>query len=106
MPFCIITVTGDATYYDLGMTACGQTYTDNDLVAAIAFNYFKKPNPNEDEMCGKKAIAKGNGKSVTVMIKDKCGSCKEGDIDLSKAAFRQLSDLSVGRFQVTWDFIN
>lgn len=40
---------GDGTFYELGLTACGQTYTDNDMVAAISYKLFDQngtPNPN------------------------------------------------------------
>lgn len=100
-------MTGDATYYNLGLTACGQVFTDNDYVAAIAFSYWTDPNPNNDKMCQKQArvIDQSNGKSVVVAIKDKCSACKRDDIDLSPIAFEQLRNLTVGRFTVSWDFI-
>lgn len=102
-----LAVSGDATYYDLGMTACGQVYSDNDLVAAIGKNYWTTGNPNNDPVCQKRARVTDPqiGKSVTVQIKDKCMGCKSGDIDLSRAAFKQLRDLSVGRFKVNWNFV-
>lgn len=89
------------------MTACGQVFNDNDYVAAIAFSYWTTPNPNNDPMCQKRARVTdpSTGKSVTVSIKDKCGGCQRGDIDLSPVAFQQLRDKSVGRFHVNWDFI-
>ena len=41
--------TGDGTWFYLGLTACGQDYTDNDLVAALSYKLFDEggtPNPN------------------------------------------------------------
>lgn len=104
-----VLVTGDATWYHLngGITACGERFTDQDLVAATAFNYWTHPNPNLDPMCQRRARVTDptSGRQVVVRIKDKCGGCRSGDIDLSPAAFRQLRDLGVGRFRVNWDFI-
>ncbi|KAL4089516.1 hypothetical protein QTP88_024537 [Uroleucon formosanum] len=59
---------GDLTYYDLGLTACGQVYTNKDMVAAIAFGHFTTPNPNLDPMCGKKVkiVDPGTSKSIIV----------------------------------------
>lgn len=40
---------GDGTFYELGLTACGQTYSDSDYVAAISYLLFDQdgtPNPN------------------------------------------------------------
>lgn len=101
------TVTGDATYYSLGLTACGRVYRDTDLVAAVAFSYFKNPNPNNDAMCGKRVLVTDpkTRKSVTVTVVDKCQGCKVGDIDLSPTAFTRLRELGVGRFRVNWNFI-
>lgn len=99
--------TGDLTYYKLGLTACGQVYTDEDMVAAIAFSYFTTPNPNVDPMCGKQAkiVDPVTSKSIIVTIRDKCEYCKTNDIDVSPSAFEKLNSKSVGRFIVTWDFI-
>lgn len=77
------------------------------MVAAIGFNYFTSPNPNNDSMCGRnvRVTDPSTGRSVTVAIQDKCASCSPNDIDLSAAAFKQLRDLSVGRFRVDWNFV-
>jgi len=104
-----VAMTGDATWYnvDVGYTACGEHFSNNDLVAATGFSYWSHPNPNLDPMCQRRARVTdpASGRSVEVRIKDKCGGCSSGDIDLSPAAFRQLRDLGVGRFRVNWDFI-
>ena len=42
---------GDGTFYELGLTACGQTYTDSDYVAAISYKLFDEggtANPNSE----------------------------------------------------------
>jgi len=98
---------GDLTYYNLGLTACGQVYTNNDMVAAIAFGHFKTPNPNFDPMCGKrvKIVDPGTSKSIVVTVRDKCEGCKINDIDVSPSAFEKLKPKTVGRFKVSWDFI-
>lgn len=98
---------GDLTYFSLGLTACGQVYTDDDMVAAIAFSYFTSPNPNVDPMCGKqvKIIDPTTLKYVMVTIVDKCEDCKTNDIDVSPSAFEKLKPKIVGRSKVAWDFI-
>lgn len=90
------------------MTACGQVYRNEDYVAAIGFQYFTTPNPNNDPMCGRRVRVTdpSSGRSVVVTIRDKCQSCTGNDnIDLSPTAFSQLRDTRVGRFRVNWDFI-
>jgi Lytic transglycolase len=97
---------GDMTYYNLGITSCGVAYSDSDLVAAIAYSYWTTPNPNVDPMCHKSARITDpqTGKSLVVMIKDKCSGCNQGDIDVSPAAFQRFRDLGAGRIHVTWNF--
>ncbi|XP_026819937.1 uncharacterized protein LOC113558644 [Rhopalosiphum maidis] len=98
---------GDLTYYNLGLTACGQVYTDEEMVAAIAFGHFTTPNPNLDPMCGKqvKVMDPTTLKSIVVTVRDKCEACKMNDIDVSPSAFEKLKPKTVGRFKVVWDFI-
>lgn len=98
---------GDLTYYSLGLTACGLEYTNDDMVAAVAFSYFTYLYPNEDPMCGKevKIVDPTTLKSVIVTIMDKCKHCKENDINVSPSAFEKLKPKAVGRTKVVWDFI-
>lgn len=98
---------GDMTYYDLGLTACGQTYTNADMVAALAFDWFTTPNPNEDPMCGRmvRITDPATSNTVEVEVRDKCQACQHDDIDVSPTAFQTLQPLEVGRYKVTWDFI-
>ncbi|KAJ7483048.1 hypothetical protein B0H11DRAFT_1914787 [Mycena galericulata] len=45
------------------------------------------------------------GKSIQVEIVDHCKACKEGDIDLTPAAFTALAtNISIGRTDVMWSF--
>lgn len=100
-------MSGDATFYALGLTACGKTYKDEDLVAAVSQELFTNPNPNLDPLCGKEVIVTNpsNKKTVKVTVVDKCMGCKRGDIDLSPAAFNKLNDPSIGRFPCEWTFV-
>ncbi|KAJ3720213.1 RlpA-like double-psi beta-barrel-protein domain-containing protein-containing protein [Lentinula guzmanii] len=105
--------TGDGTYYDAGLGACGITNTDTDYIAAIGEDFFDQyaihmgvtsGNPNENPICNKKVIATYQGKSVTVAITDRCGGCTNPySLDFTPTAFSQLADQSVGRITgMTW----
>jgi len=98
---------GHLTYYSLGLTACGQVYADGDMVAAIAFDHFRTPNPNLDPVCGKrvKIVDPTTLKYIVVTVRDKCEGCKTNDIDVSPSAFEKLKPKIVGRIKVVWDFI-
>jgi len=92
------TQTGQATFFEPGVGACGGTNTAEDLIAAVSSNVFTT------NVCGSSITVNFQGKSVTVQATDKCPGCGDFDLDLSPAAFKQLADPSLGRIQVTWNF--
>ncbi|KAJ3748398.1 RlpA-like double-psi beta-barrel-protein domain-containing protein-containing protein [Lentinula detonsa] len=102
--------TGQGTYYDTGLTSCGQTYTDSDLIVALSHLFYDSypgatANPNDNPVCGKKLTAHYQGKSVTVTVADRCTGCAMYDLDFTPTGFQALSDLSVGRISgVVWAF--
>jgi hypothetical protein len=113
--------TGDATFYETGLGACGVTNTDTDFIAAIGEDFFDQypasagdssysadPNPNTNPICNRAVIATYQGKSVTVTITDRCAGCTiPYSLDLSPAAFQVLAPLSVGRLHgMTWVWAN
>ncbi|KAJ3843645.1 RlpA-like double-psi beta-barrel-protein domain-containing protein-containing protein [Lentinula raphanica] len=106
---------GDGTFYDPGLGACGITNVATDMIAAIGEDFFDQyaihmgvtsGNPNENPICNKKVIATYQGKSITVAITDRCGGCTNPySLDFTETAFSQLADPSVGRITgVTWVF--
>ncbi|KIJ55840.1 hypothetical protein M422DRAFT_109174, partial [Sphaerobolus stellatus SS14] len=92
--------TGDFTYYEPGLGACGSTNSASDLIVAVppeTFASYGSQLSNGNPVCGKKIILEANGKTVTATVEDKCPGCSANDIDLSPAAFKKFADLSVGR---------
>ncbi|KAK0520437.1 hypothetical protein OC842_007102 [Tilletia horrida] len=105
-------LSGDGTWYNMagGYTACGQKYSDSDMVAALSWEMFdtKTPNgnPNNNGFCGKKLRATYQGKSVVVTAVDRCAGCQYPDVDFTPAAFSQLADVGVGRLHgVEWEWL-
>ncbi|KIK70644.1 hypothetical protein GYMLUDRAFT_32684 [Collybiopsis luxurians FD-317 M1] len=102
--------TGQGTYYDTGLTSCGQTYTNSDLIVALSHLFYDTypgatVNPNNNPVCGKKLTAHYQGKSVQVTVADRCTACQMYDLDFTPTAFQTLAGLSVGRISgVTWKF--
>ncbi|CAG8445044.1 17543_t:CDS:1 [Acaulospora colombiana] len=87
------TFTGQATYYSIGLGACGKQNTDQQLVAALPHSMFDPSpngNPNLNQNCGRTATLFYGGKSVTVTIKDECMGCEFGDMDLSRKCLMNL----------------
>jgi len=105
------TQTGQMTYYELGLVACGQTYSDSDMVAAVSEQLFDKvpgagANPNNNPICNKKVQVSFGGKSIVVSLVDRCTACAPTDLDLSPAAFSQLASQSLGRVSgMKWHFV-
>lgn len=95
---------GRGTYYSgsaLNDPACGGTVTDSTMAVAV-------PNSSPAQ-CGQTLHIHYNGKMVAATVMDKCATCNGvHDIDMTKAVFRNLADLSVGvldpiRFRVLQD---
>ncbi|KAJ1665616.1 hypothetical protein IW140_003082 [Coemansia sp. RSA 1813] len=102
------TFSGDGTYFSPGLGSCGQTNTDEDLIAAINAPQYgaTSGDPNSASVCGKCALVKGAKGQVKVTITDKCPPCKHGDLDLSPAAFKQIGNTDDGRIPITWSFVD
>ncbi|KAI9281771.1 RlpA-like double-psi beta-barrel-protein domain-containing protein-containing protein [Umbelopsis sp. AD052] len=57
---------------------------------------------SKSSWCGKKVKVTSGSKSVIVTINDACPECKEGSIDLTQAAFKELADLNTGVVDISW----
>lgn len=90
---------GDATYFNVGLGACGHHNNNNQLVAAL-----NKPQYGGGGDCGKRAHIKGPKGEVTVTIVDECPGCAYGSLDLSPAAFSHIAELRQGRVHIEWQW--
>ncbi|KAK8131333.1 hypothetical protein PG984_007771 [Apiospora sp. TS-2023a] len=97
---------GDMTYYDAGLGACGYQNNNNDAIVALPFSFFTAANPNLDPQCGRTIRITYNGNSQTATVVDKCAGCAGNSIDVTPTLFTALTgSLDAGRVQVTWDFV-
>lgn len=94
---------GDITYYDTGLGACGITSTDTEKVVALPHGLMGTKS-NDNPYCGRTIAIELNGKTTTATVVDKCMGCEGHSIDLSPAAFDVLADQAVGRTQANWYF--
>ncbi|RMZ79136.1 hypothetical protein DV738_g3492, partial [Chaetothyriales sp. CBS 135597] len=106
--------TGDLTYYEPGLGACGITSSSNEKIVAISHRLFDAAqtgsDPNANPLCGTKIRAKrykeGVGeRSVDLTVVDRCVGCAATDIDVTTSAFRELADLDLGRVTVSWSWL-
>ncbi|KZV97967.1 hypothetical protein EXIGLDRAFT_832561 [Exidia glandulosa HHB12029] len=103
------THTGDATFYDVGLGACGVFNVPSDFIVAVGHDFFDTfpgatSNPNNNPVCGRTANASYQGRSIQVKIEDRCEACGPNDLDFSTSAFQALiGPLSIGRAHgMTW----
>ncbi|CAD6449974.1 ee3079a3-c8e9-4dd3-8921-4be62f74142c-CDS [Sclerotinia trifoliorum] len=98
--------TGDMTYYEAGLGACGIT-TDGSTFAGVALPVGLMGSlSNSNPYCGKTITIKCNstGKTAQATVIDKCMGCEGNSIDLTNFVFDQLAEEAVGRTQATWYF--
>ncbi|KAG8691055.1 hypothetical protein FRC11_007167 [Ceratobasidium sp. 423] len=93
---------GTATYYAVGMGACGQNNVASDFIVALNSDQFGSgyPGPN----CFKPITICAKGKCVGATIMDECPTCGSGSLDLSEGLFKQFASTDDGVFQMTWTF--
>lgn len=101
--------TGQGTWYNPALGACGIFNTDADFIVAVGWQLFDSypgatANPNLNPICGKTITASYQGKSIKATITDRCTGCKGNDLDFTPAAFQALiGPLSLGRVDgVSW----
>ncbi|KAF9513660.1 hypothetical protein BS47DRAFT_1343883 [Hydnum rufescens UP504] len=101
--------TGQASWTEQGLGACGITATDDQLVTAVQAHYFdsypgyKGGNPNKNPLCGRNITATYNGNVVTVRVTDRSVGGAKYDLNLSPAAFNVLDNTADGVIDgVSW----
>lgn len=101
--------TGDLTYYDPGLGACGWQNTAADHIVAISeaiFDSYDNGNPNNNPLCGKMITITGaDGAPYQAKIVDRCPGCDEGSLDLTPDFFKVVVPNGDGRVHnVEWSF--
>lgn len=106
---------GELTYYDPALGACGVTSTSSQNIVAIAHSLFDAAqtgsDPNQNPLCGRKIRAKrvkeGSGeRSVDLTVVDRCTGCQPTDIDVSLSVFKSMADQDLGRVDVQWNWLD
>ncbi|KAI1495985.1 RlpA-like double-psi beta-barrel-protein domain-containing protein-containing protein [Biscogniauxia marginata] len=111
---------GDLTYYDPALGACGIHSASSEIVCAVSHLVFDAaasssgsgPDPNTNPLCGMKirvqrdfveaGAGMGNNRTVDVTVVDRCEDCAATDLDLSLAAFTQVALQESGRVIANW----
>ncbi|KAF8908021.1 hypothetical protein CPB85DRAFT_1436282 [Mucidula mucida] len=96
------TFSGEATYFVVGLGACGDTSVSTDYVVALASADY-----GDGEYCDQTVVITdtSSGTSTTATVKDKCPSCASGDLDMSEGLFDFFKGSTEdGVFDITWEF--
>ncbi|KAH6912108.1 RlpA-like double-psi beta-barrel-protein domain-containing protein-containing protein, partial [Coprinopsis sp. MPI-PUGE-AT-0042] len=80
--------------------SCGRYNTENDFIVALSL-----PENSEHHRCFQHIQIHYRGRTIEAQVMDSCPGCQEYDLDLSPAVFTALAPTSVGRIQVTWNFV-
>jgi hypothetical protein len=93
--------TGDFTWYQTGLGACGVTSSPSDHIVAISedlFDQYATANPNDNPVCGKTVTLTGvDGSAYPATIVDRCTGCALSDLDLSEDFFNLVTNNGNGR---------
>jgi hypothetical protein len=105
----------DMTIYDNngGFGACGTELHDDDMIVALAAPLWGKSTYDvmtgaaTNPWCGQKIKINYNGNSIIATIMDLCPGCSGQDIDLSLAAWKELTKLDEKtRLKASWSKVN
>ncbi|KAF4552907.1 Hypothetical protein D9617_8g049200 [Elsinoe fawcettii] len=109
------TFTGDLTYYEPGLGACGITSSSSENIVAVSRILFDAAqtgsDPNQNPLCGRKLRATrfneatGSQRSVDLTVVDRCVGCQPTDIDVTISAFTQMAAEELGRVTATWAWL-
>lgn len=106
------TYTGDLTWYDVGLGACGWTNIASDHIVAISEDIYDAPeyataNPNNNPLCGRYVSIIGvDGSAYQAKVVDRCTGCNESSLDLSQDFFNTVTNNGDGRVHdITWSWV-
>jgi len=99
-----ITHWGRATYFEVGLGACGWWNKDADFIVALNSAIFQG---NGGSNCGQMLTITYNGVTATAQVADECPTCGDQDLDLSPSLFGYLTNYNydMGQFQMSWHFL-
>ncbi|KDQ55129.1 hypothetical protein JAAARDRAFT_181136 [Jaapia argillacea MUCL 33604] len=93
--------TGQGTWYEVGMGACGKRNKNSDFVVALDAGLYGNGQHCEKTMT---ITDTQTGKVTTAAIVDKCPGCGHGSLDMSPSLFEHFASLNQGVIKIKWSF--
>ncbi|KAG8918986.1 hypothetical protein FRC01_001542 [Tulasnella sp. 417] len=94
---------GRATWYDVGLGACGDYNSPGDYIVALNSHQLDT-SVYPPVQCGRKVRITYEGKSAVATVKDECPGCPFGALDMSKGLFTHFTGLGTGVFYMNWEW--
>ncbi|KZV81491.1 hypothetical protein EXIGLDRAFT_779671 [Exidia glandulosa HHB12029] len=92
-----------ATWYDVGLGACGDHNVAGDFIVAMNTPQYGKGYPGPH--CGDKIKITYKGITAIATVKDECPGCGYGMLDFSKGLFTHFAPLGAGVIYMSWSFV-
>ncbi|KAN0090815.1 RlpA-like double-psi beta-barrel-containing domain containing protein [Tylopilus felleus] len=96
------TFTGEGTWFDVGLGACGFNNVNTDLIVALPTSQY-----GTGQYCNQYVTITNTQTSKTAFarVRDKCPGCQTGHLDMSPGLFEALgAQLSQGVIPISWGF--
>jgi len=99
-------IEGRATWFYVGLGACGYTDTDNDWIVALNEAQYDTPH---GVYCNRFLVVENeqNGATAVAKVRDMCPGCSYGSLDMSPDLFKAISTggLDEGTFPIKWSWL-
>ncbi|KAB5590736.1 hypothetical protein CTheo_5827 [Ceratobasidium theobromae] len=96
--------TGQATYYAVGLGACGQYSQPSDFIVALNSAQYGGGYPGPHCFQSVRICKTGTDNCQNAVIMDECPTCAYGSLDMSEGLFKAFSSLDAGVFPISWTF--
>jgi len=94
-----ITHTGQGTWFEVGLGACGYENVNSDKIVALSVERY-----GDGGNCNQYVKITANGNTEYAQVRDECEACGEYSLDMSPSLFEEFASLSVGVIDISWNF--
>lgn len=93
---------GDGTYYDTATSSTSPSFCDTTNDGTSSNVVALSQDVMTEALCGSTIYVTYESKTLKGTVWDKCMGCDSQSIDMSRAMFGNLTDMSAGRITVSW----